>query len=58
MTTLDLAEAYQGRAAPGDHERARSLLQETQTAFKAMGATGYADRTEARLKALDSAASR
>src|SRR6185436_11416198 len=54
MMALDLAEAHQGRAAPGDRERARSLLEETQAAFQAMGATGYANRTEARLKALDS----
>jgi tetratricopeptide (TPR) repeat protein len=56
IVTLDLAEAYQRRAAPGDREYAQALLQETQAAFNAMGASGYAARTAARLKALDSAA--
>ena len=52
---LDWAEAHATRGEPDDRERARELLREAQAAFEEMGAHGYLQAVERRLRALSDA---
>jgi hypothetical protein len=52
---LDWADAHAARGEPGDRERARELLQQSQAAFEEMGIPRYAQVARDRLVALEAA---
>jgi tetratricopeptide (TPR) repeat protein len=52
-TLLDWAEIHEARGEPGDRERARELLRQSQAAFDGMGVPVYAAVAGERLEALE-----